>query len=233
MAGITVVGAIGWLLVACGVIRAPLRLWAIWVIIVVGAVGATDILTHTAQLKFIRFTLAAAAPMYVLIAAAAPRLAIGRMRVGWLIPLGAAAMAIVALPRAYAPPWKIDFRTPALAIADRLQPHDAIVFIGPPKEDVGLALTYNGIRHYLPANEPSTVALLQNRATADQLAQLSACPQIWVVWIVPQSRSLDSILPGFVSLEPPGHVPYFIDLYRGRIESADHYSSGGSRTTIR
>jgi hypothetical protein len=210
---ITWLGPVLWAVVLAGLLQKRLRFWCVGMLLIVSAVAASDASRGTAQLKFIRFTLAAAPGLYVVLASAG-----SWKRVGWLVPAAASLLAIVTVWRAYAPPWKIDFRTPALAIADRIQPTDALIFVSPPHDDVGLALTYAGIRHYLPPGMPDTVALLQSPANASQVARLAGCRSTWVVWLVPQERPLDSVLPGFAPTEPPGQVPYFVDVYHGRFK---------------
>ncbi len=204
---IAVASGLMWLALLPAFFSPGQRLWAIWLTFVVGMVATTDILQSTGQLKFIRFTLAATPPAYVMLAS----LPLGRWRV--VPPLAATVLALIALHGwAYFPPWKLDFRTPAQAIADRIQDDDALVFVG--SDPVTLALTYNGFRHYL--HPPNTLVLLDQPADAAVLARLRTARQIWVVDL-PQKRPIDQMLPGFVSLEPPGRVPFFVDLYRGTL----------------
>jgi uncharacterized membrane protein len=220
---------ISWLLIPLALFRPQLRLWSLWLICTVAFVAIADILDSTVQLEFIRFTLSATPAAYILIAAAIPR---GRLR--HLLPALAVLLSLIALPAAYTPPWKLDFRTPATTIASRLNPDDALVFIGSPADSTMLAVTYFGFRHYLP-HDPKATALLQSPATTDVLTQLSTCHQIWVVQL-DHTPPTNQILPGFTSAES-GSLPYFLTISRGNLAppqstAPSHVHDGLSLSTM-
>ena len=162
-----------WLLIPLALLRPQLRLWSLWLIFTISFVAVADLIESTAQLEFIRFTLSATPAAYILLAAAVPH---GKFRN--LIPAVAVILALLALPAAYTPPWKLDFRTPARAIGAGMSADDALVFIGPSNDSATLSVVYFGFRHYLPLEAKAT-AILESPATTGTLAQLAACRQIW------------------------------------------------------
>jgi len=115
-----------------------------------------------------------------------------------------------------------------------MNPDDALVFIGPPADPTMLAVTYFGFRHYLPL-DPKVTALLQSAATPAALAQLAACPQIWVVQL-DHAPLTNQILPGFTPAES-GTIPYFLTISRGNLvrpvsPAPSHVHDGLSLSTM-
>ena len=188
------------------VVRAELRLWVLWVVVPTAVVAGGDLLHGTTQLTLLRYTLFATPGAYVLVAAA------GR-RVGWVVPVTAVVAGLVALPAAYAPPFKVDFRTPVEIVARRLGPGDGLVISGP--DGVTARMMLVAFQHYLPTM-PTTVAVLTRPADRPTLAALAACPRVSVVWLWPDDRPITAFLPRYRA-EDAGRVPHFGRLAVGRL----------------
>ncbi len=181
------------------VARPRLRLWVLWAAIPTAAVAATDLARSTVQLAWLRYTFFATPAVYVLVAAAVPR---GRWR--WAPPAVAVLAAVLALPAAYVPAWKIDLRTPAQTIGRRLGPADGLVVSGP---DRGLAaMTFAACQHYLP-RVPAAAVVLTRPAGPAVLDRLRQCPHVWVIWMRPD-RPIAAFVPGYQTAES-GQVPSF------------------------
>ena len=193
--------------VAWAVVRRPLRLWALWVLVPTGLIFAGDVLHHTTQLTLLRYTLFATPGAYVLLAAA------GR-RTGWAVPAAAAVAGLLALPAAYVPPWKVDFRTPVEFVGRQLGPNDGLVVSGP--DTVSAEMAWVAFRHYRPTMPAATV-ILTRRADGPTLSRLAACPRVAVVWLWPD-RPIASFVPGFAAADA-GRLPPFGTVAVGRVVS--------------
>ncbi len=204
----TVVGGVMFLLLPWAFVRrAELRLWVIWLAVPTTFIAVGDLLHATTQLTLLRYTLFATPAAYVMIAAAVPR---GRFR--FVPPMVAVLAGIVALPAAYVPPWKIDFRSPAQTVARRLAPDDGLIVTGP--DPVLDSITFAAFQHYLP-RMPDAAVILTKPADAATLDRLRRCPQLWVLsmW---SGRPISSLLPGFRTTES-GQLPAFGEIALGRI----------------
>jgi uncharacterized membrane protein len=184
--------------------RRNLRLWIAWLVASVALVAAADFARSTTQLNWVRYTLFATPPAYVLLAAAIER---GRARL--VLPAAAILLAILCLPGAYVPAWKIDFRTPVQIVGHRLGPDDGLVIIGP--DPISDGIMYAAFAHYLPAM-PRTTAVLTNPPDPTMLARLRPCPQLWIIQLPPDPFQPP---PGFTVSQQQA-VPYFADLIVGR-----------------
>jgi uncharacterized membrane protein len=187
------------------VVRPRLRLWVLWLTIPTAAVAATDLLQSTTQLTLIRYTVFATPAAYVLIGAVGGRF-------GNAAPAVATLLALLALPNAYVPAWKIDLRTPVQAIGRRLGPGDGLVISGPDR--VFDAVTFAAFQHYLP-RMPDATALLTRPADRPTLDRLRQCPHTWVVWMWPD-RAIETFLPGY-RVDEEGQLPSFGELATGQV----------------
>ncbi len=203
------VGGVALLLVPLAFAARPrLRPWVLWLAIPTLAVAATDLSKSTVQLSLIRYTLFATPAAYVLLAAVGGRF-------GWVVPAAASGLALVALPHAYVPAWKIDLRTPTQYVARHLGPDDGLVVSGPDR--VFDAVTFAAFQHYLP-HMPTTSVLLTRPADGPTLARLQQCPRLWVVWMWPD-RPIHAFLPGYQSTEE-GRLPSFGTVAMGRVTAS-------------
>ena len=205
-----------WLLLPWGLLHRLTRLWALWLAVPVIVITISDLRESMIQLTMIRFTLGASPGLYALIAVAGDALAGAAGRFNWrssLLPAGGVLLAALALPAAYTPPWKLDFRTAARAVASRLNARtDALVFVGPPNDELWTAVSFSGFRHYLP-HDPPLVAILQDRADDALLKRLALCRTVWVV-SRPLTDPLQRFLPGY-EIQEEGEVPEFVAVLRG------------------
>ena len=174
-----------------------LRLWIAWAVVSTLTVAVGDLLHHTTQATLLRYTLTATPGAYVLLAAA------GR-RVRWAVPAIAVVAGLVALPAAYAPPWKTDFGKYAEQVTRRGTSADGLVVSGP--NPITAQMATAAFRHYVPAM-PTTAVVLTRPVDVATLIRLRGCPRVWVLWLWPD-RSVDAFLPGYVTAEegpvPPG-----------------------------
>lgn len=177
--------------------RPNLRLFVLWFTFSVGLLVCLDLTRSTLQLRMTRYTLVAAPALYTLIAAAVPA-RWGRNA----LPALAVAIALVRLPAAYLPPWKIDFRTPVQIVSSKLQPGDGLVLASTDRAMV--VVTYTAFQHYAGASMPSTVATLTQPADAPVLVRLAKCQRIWVMWMDERERIHDW-LPG-LRIEEAGRL---------------------------
>ncbi len=187
------------------VVRPRLRLWVLWLAVPTVAVAATDWSKTTVQLSLIRYTLFATPAAYVLIAAAGP---VTR----WAVPAGAVVVAVLALPDAYVPSWKIDLRTPVQTVGRRLGPGDGLVISGP--DAVFDRVTFAAFQHYL-RRMPDAAAVLTRPAEPAVLDRLQRCPHVWVVWLWPD-RPIDAVLSGYRTADA-GLIPSFGTVAVGRV----------------
>jgi hypothetical protein len=190
-------------------IRQPrLRPWILWFVCSVGLIAGLDLARYTTLLTLPRYLLFATPAAYVLIAAAI------RGRWSWVLPSCAVIAAILALPSAYIPPWKTDFRTPVEIMAPRIQPGDALVITGADPAADGVMFT--AFQHYLPTM-PVTCAILTRPPDAVTRSRLSQCPQMILVRLWPYHPE---ILPGIsVDLRNEIFIPYFADFAIGQLRS--------------
>ncbi len=192
--------------------QSRLRVWILWLVCCVGLIAGLDLARSTTLLTLPRYLLFATPAAYVLIAAAI------RGRWSWVLPSCAVVAAILALPSAYIPPWKTDFRTPVQIMAPRIQPGDALVIIGTDPAADGVMLT--AFQHYLPTM-PATCAILTRPPDAATLSRLRQCPSMILVRLWPYHPE---ILPGiFVDPRNEISVPYFADFAIGQ------FSPNGSK----
>ena len=187
--------------------RRDLRLWICWFISAVALIAIADVTRSTTQLNWLRYTLFATPPAYVLLAAAVPQ---GRWR--FALPATAGIAALLSLPIAYVPPWKIDFRTPVQIVGHRLGPKDGLMIMGP--DAVNDGIMFAAFQHYLPAMP--TTAVFTAPPNTTKLDRISQCPQVWIVCIPP--RKFDG-LPGF-NVNEEQQIPYFADLIYGHFATS-------------
>jgi mannosyltransferase len=204
---IAVVGAV--MLVSLAILyvrRRELRLWILWLVASVALVAAADFSRSTTQLNWVRYTLFATPPAYVLLAAAIQR---GQWR--WILPAAATLLAVMSLPGAYIPAWKIDFRTPVQFVGRHLEPGDGLVIIGP--DPIADGIMFAAFAHYLP-KMPLASAVLTQSPNAGAVAQLRRCPHVWIVQLPPGHFTAWS---GFTVQERQA-VPYFAELLMGHFD---------------
>ena len=187
----------------------PLRLWVLWAVVPTLLVAVSDLTRGTTQLSLLRYTLLATPGAYVLMAAA------GR-RTAWVIPGVAVVAALLALPSTYAPPWKLDLRTPTQIVGRQLGPDDGLVISGP--DPIAAQIVSAAFRHYLPTMPPATVVLTRP-ADGPTLARLSACPRVWVLWLWPD-RPIRAFVRGY-QIDDAGPLPPAGTLAVGRVTRAD------------
>jgi uncharacterized membrane protein len=175
------------------ILRRQTRVWVVWFACAVGLIVLLDLTRGTLQLRMIRYSLAAAPPLFALLATAIPR---GRWR---FAPVAVAVVyALVRLPNAYLPPWKTDYhapdhRTTVEVIARQMRPEDALVIASRNAEAV--QVSYMAFQHYAPAVTQGMVATLTHPADPALLAQLRRSRTVWVVWLSERERITDW-LPG-------------------------------------
>jgi uncharacterized membrane protein len=184
--------------------RPELRLWILWLACTVGLVAGLDLARSTTQLTLPRYLLFATPAAYVLLAAAV------RGRWHWLLPAIGVATALLSLPAAYVPPWKIDLRTPVQVVNHLRGPEDGLVISGP--DAVFDGVTFAAFQHYSPTM-PAACVILTKPADSATLARLRQCPHVWVIWMWP-GRSIDKFLPGFKAGDQ-NHLPEFGDVVEG------------------
>ena len=200
------VGGLLFLALPWAIVVKPTRTWALWVAVPMAVVAVGDLARHTTQATLLRYTLLATPGAYVLLAAA------GR-RTGWAVPAAAVVAGLLALPSAYAPPFKTDFKDPVQAVGRQLpDPSDGLVISGPNLITARIALA--AAEHYLPTMPP-TVVLLTRPADGPTLARLAACPRVGVLWLWPD-RPIDAFLHGYRSADA-GDVPHFGAVAVGRV----------------
>jgi hypothetical protein len=192
--------------------RPELRMWIAWMVASIALVALSDFTRGTTELNWVRYTLFAMPPAYVLLAAA-----VGSGRWKFLVPAIAAVLAIVNLRPAFIPPWKTDFRTPVQFIDQRLQRDDGLVIIGTDPSADGIM--FAAFQHYLSA-VPATSAVLTAPPNAPTLLRLQQCPHVWIVRLWPDHQT---VFPGFV-VEDQQTIPYFADLVFGGFRSPNDKS---------
>jgi hypothetical protein len=199
---VAIAGLILLLWVAVLFLRRPeLRLWIFWLIGSIGIVAAADFTRSSTQLNWVRYSLFATPPAYVLLAAGLR----GRWR---FAPAAVAAIiAIACLHNAYVPAWKIDFQTPVQQLARSLQPTDGLIISGP--DAVADAVIFAACQQYMP-QLPTTTAVLTAPPNAAVLARLRQCPEVGVIWLWPDKTIRDFVV------RDRGQIPYLGTILIGK-----------------
>jgi uncharacterized membrane protein len=189
--------------------RRELRIWIAWLIAAIALVAIADFTRSTTQLNWVRYTIFATPPAYVLLSAGIPR---GRLK--FVLPSIAIAAAILTLPNAYVPAWKPDFRTPIQIVGRTLTAEDGLVISG--KDPIAAGIMVAAFQHYLP-NQPAVYVVLTESPDAATLSRLQQCPHICFVrqWPYPSTG-----LPGFVvNAKDEESIPFFADFAVGRLKA--------------
>jgi uncharacterized membrane protein len=193
--------------------RRELRIWIAWLVASIALVAVADFTRSTTQLNWIRYTIFATPPAYVLLAAGVLR---GRWKM--LLPAVAILLALLNLRAAYVPAWKTDYRTPVEIINRELGPNDGLVILG--HDAITEGIMYAAAQHYLPSM-PKTTAVLTAPPTGATLGRLHECPQVVIICLWPDQLT---ILPGF-KVKDRKSIPYFADLVLGQ------FTDGPEQTT--
>jgi len=215
----TIAGTVLLLLVVAAIGRPALRLFVLWFCSAVGLLVILDMTRSTLQLRVLRYTLVASPPLYLLIAAAIPK---GKLK--FLPPVLAIAFALVRLPAAYLPPWKIDFRTPVEIVSKKLQPGDGLVLAS--SDPVMVMVTYTAFQHYSGDAMPATVAGLTRPGDAATLRVLRTCPRLWVVWMNADG-DVSQWLPG-LRVDQAGRLSHAEQIMQGTLPNAGPRSATSS-----
>jgi uncharacterized membrane protein len=186
--------------------RRELRIWIAWLVAAVALVAIADFTRSTSQLNWIRYTIFATPPAYVLLAAGIER---GRWKM--LLPGIAVLLALLNLRGAYVPAWKTDFHTPLEFIQHQLGPDDALVILG--HDPIADGIMYAACQHYLPTM-PRTSAVLTAPPTPEVQARLRACPHTLIIDLWPDQFTG---LPGYKVMDQ-NRIPYFADLVQGNFQ---------------
>ncbi len=153
--------------------RPALRLWILWFVCSLGMIASLDLLRSTAQLGLLRYLLFASPAAYVLIAAAVN--GYGQ----WIAPAALVVTAMFAIPSAYVPGWKTDYKTPDQMVARQLDPTDCVVIGGP--DAIADAVMFAAYQHYAPL--PETAVVLTEPPDEAVLARLRQSPKVGVIWL--------------------------------------------------
>jgi hypothetical protein len=142
----------------------------------VGTVLVMDLALKTAALSYIRFTLAAAPAVYLLICALPLRRGLRE-----IIPVSAIVGCLFSLPAAYDNSWKGEWRELGGDVRKVAGPGDMVVFASTPNLFLAdPAKLYEGVAFY--ANPiPCPVLILDQRADEEGLARLREARRVWVV----------------------------------------------------
>jgi uncharacterized membrane protein len=188
--------------------RRELRMWIVWLVASIALVAAADFTRSTTQLNWVRYTLFATPPAYVLLAAAVPR---GRLRL--ILPSIAIVAALLTLRNSYIPAWKTDFRTPIQGVGHLLESQDAVVISS--SDPIAAGIMVAAFQHYLP-QQPAVFVVLTQPPDAAILSRLKKCPHICYVRQWPYQSAA---LPGFVfNSRDEDYNPFFADFAVGRLK---------------
>ncbi|WP_428937526.1 glycosyltransferase family 39 protein [Fontivita pretiosa] len=155
--------------------RPDLLLWCLLAWVAVALVAAADLINGSQSLNKIRYTLAAAGPVYALAAALLSD------RSGWLrhtVPGVLSLSCLAGLPSAYIQ-WKQDWRGFAQDLARQTGPEDVFVFYQTDENDWYQPLLHAGITHYEDLWRRPLLRI--TAAPSPQLWQeLRAAPGVWI-----------------------------------------------------
>ncbi len=153
-----------------------------WLIGTVGTIAAIDLIRHTTQVSYIRYSILAIPALCILIATA------GESRRHRLLPITAALMCALSMPSLYSSPsprWSALGQQIARNIsADR---GATIIFAAPHQPDWTVGYLYMAVTQYLP-HEPMAVALIHSD-TPDELLERSDLFRGSNVWLVAAGRA--------------------------------------------
>src|SRR5439155_3785489 len=119
-------------------------LWWLMLVLVVGAVATSDLRRGAMTLSEVRYTLPAAAAVYVIAAVAGAELR------GWrrhIVPATLALACAIALPNAYTR-WKLDFRSLGKFAAQHVGRNDTLIVFTDPENFHGSDILYAAATHY-------------------------------------------------------------------------------------
>jgi len=157
----------------------------------VGAVLTMDLILKAAALSYIRFTLAAAPAVYLVISAVPLRRGLRE-----LIPAAAIAGCLLSLPATYDVSWKGEWRELGGDLRHVASPGDIVVFASPPHLFLAdPAKLYEGVAFYAnPIRCP--ILILDRPADAEALRHLHDAHRIWII-TTNGGVDLGAELPGY------------------------------------
>jgi hypothetical protein len=173
--------------------RREMSLVWLWLLCTLGLLCALDLARGTGFLTLMRYTLAAAPAVALLVAGAL----VGRTSRAWhAIPLAAVVLALFFLPSAYRI-WKAGWTDAGQLLEASMRPEDVLVIA--PQDALGDVVTvYAGLRRDAPAviNARRRVVLLSRPADPALERQLAAiAPSLWLILQNAQDPP-QSALPG-------------------------------------
>jgi hypothetical protein len=155
--------------------RRPVMLLAgLWITITIGLIALLDLWSGTAQLPVVRYTIAAAPMLYLLIAGIAPARWIRHVLPGLCV-----AGALLGISDAYQP-YEGDWRGLAKSLSENISNGDAIVFTGGARGDYYSGWLYLGLSHYAKT-WPDTAVLLDRPISPEMHVQLGKFPCVWLI----------------------------------------------------
>lgn len=169
--------------------RPELLLPLLWLISTPIAIAALDLMRGTLQLDSVKYTLASAPAVYLLLALLPPP---GKGR--WILPAAAALACIVGLGQTYEP-IKNDFRGAARAWEKAALPSEPLLIAYGGWDPTFGGYLYLGIEHYA-VRQPQCVAFLDSPPSPDLNQVLSEKGKCWLlaIWGADPNR----IVPGWI-----------------------------------
>jgi hypothetical protein len=173
---IPLLGTAAW--VALGVLawrRREFALPVLWMMLTAGFIAALDIARSTSHLEWLRYTLLASPPLYLVIAG----LLAGRREPGvaHLLPAAALLICMLSLPRFY-DGKKEDWRGLGAHIRNTIPPDQPMVFAA--SQSWYAADLCIGLSHYQHSDQ-RPVLVLTRPADGELLAQLRQYPSLWLI----------------------------------------------------